>query len=237
MPLEGLAGLLEEAVRREVGAHRGREVKSLGDGLMVSFSSARRALSCAVAIQRAVGRSGRPARAHRPQHWGGHRRGRRLGGGCRERRRARLREGQGRRDPVLGDHQTARRERAGPRVPRPRARGTQGFPERWRLFEVVVPQARAPGLGQRTPFVQRTSARSNLPASRSRTNCCSSSRNIARIFGRRGGGEPVGFKQCPDRKADARGPEVAPYQPKTRSSRRTISEGRAFRAGAILNKK
>jgi class 3 adenylate cyclase len=40
-------------VRSEVQAHGGFEVKSQGDGFMVAFSSARRALDCAIAIQRA----------------------------------------------------------------------------------------------------------------------------------------------------------------------------------------
>jgi class 3 adenylate cyclase len=40
-------------VRSEVRAHGGFEVKAQGDGFMVAFSSARRALSCAIAIQRA----------------------------------------------------------------------------------------------------------------------------------------------------------------------------------------
>jgi class 3 adenylate cyclase len=40
-------------VRQQVQAHGGYEVKSQGDGFMVAFSSARRALECAIAIQRA----------------------------------------------------------------------------------------------------------------------------------------------------------------------------------------
>ncbi len=39
--------------RREVAAHRGHEVKSLGDGFMIVFSSAQRAALCAMAVQRA----------------------------------------------------------------------------------------------------------------------------------------------------------------------------------------
>jgi eukaryotic-like serine/threonine-protein kinase len=35
-----------------VAAHRGHEVKSLGDGFMIAFSSARRAALCAMAVQR-----------------------------------------------------------------------------------------------------------------------------------------------------------------------------------------
>jgi len=40
-------------IRQQVAAHQGFEVKSLGDGFMLAFSSARRALQCAIAIQRA----------------------------------------------------------------------------------------------------------------------------------------------------------------------------------------
>ena len=40
-------------IRREVASHGGFEVKSMGDGFMLAFSSARRALGCAMAIQRA----------------------------------------------------------------------------------------------------------------------------------------------------------------------------------------
>ena len=41
-------------VRQQVQMHGGFEVKCQGDGFMLAFSSARRALDCAVAIQRAV---------------------------------------------------------------------------------------------------------------------------------------------------------------------------------------
>ncbi|OGO47043.1 MAG: hypothetical protein A2W34_07495 [Chloroflexi bacterium RBG_16_64_32] len=40
-------------VREALKAHGGSEVKALGDGFMASFSSATRALECAIAIQRA----------------------------------------------------------------------------------------------------------------------------------------------------------------------------------------
>ncbi len=42
-------------VRQQVKAHGGFEVKSEGDGFMVAFGSARRALDCAIEIQRALG--------------------------------------------------------------------------------------------------------------------------------------------------------------------------------------
>ena len=44
----------EDLVRAQVESHGGREVKSLGDGFMVAFGSPRKAISCAVDIQRAL---------------------------------------------------------------------------------------------------------------------------------------------------------------------------------------
>src|SRR5438552_1320569 len=41
-------------IREQVGSNRGLEVKSQGDGFMVVFSTARRAILCAIAIQRAI---------------------------------------------------------------------------------------------------------------------------------------------------------------------------------------
>jgi class 3 adenylate cyclase len=41
-------------VRDQVRSHEGFEVKSQGDGFMIAFSSARRALECAIGIQRAL---------------------------------------------------------------------------------------------------------------------------------------------------------------------------------------
>jgi class 3 adenylate cyclase len=43
----------ERIVREALRAHGGAEVKALGDGFMASFSSATRALECAIAMQRA----------------------------------------------------------------------------------------------------------------------------------------------------------------------------------------
>ncbi len=47
-------------LRRAIGEHAGTEVKSLGDGLMVTFTDARSAVACAVAMQRAVATCGDP---------------------------------------------------------------------------------------------------------------------------------------------------------------------------------
>ncbi len=43
----------ERMVREELKAHGGSEVKTMGDGFMASFSSATKALECAIAMQRA----------------------------------------------------------------------------------------------------------------------------------------------------------------------------------------
>jgi len=45
---------LDELVRGQIAAHHGREVKGTGDGVMASFASARRAVTCAAGIQRAL---------------------------------------------------------------------------------------------------------------------------------------------------------------------------------------
>ena len=42
-----------EIFRREVAAHRGHEVQTFGDSFMIAFSSVRRAVLCAMALQRA----------------------------------------------------------------------------------------------------------------------------------------------------------------------------------------
>ncbi len=51
-------------VREQVATHGGFEVKSQGDGFMIAFQSARRALHCAIAIQRAFAAHNTPAPAY-----------------------------------------------------------------------------------------------------------------------------------------------------------------------------
>ena len=48
-------------VRDQIAAHGGFEVKSQGDGFMVAFGSARRALQCAITLQRAFAEHNRVA--------------------------------------------------------------------------------------------------------------------------------------------------------------------------------
>jgi adenylate cyclase len=49
-----ILGVVDELARRQVTAHGGRTIKSLGDGLMAVFASPRRAVACALALQEAV---------------------------------------------------------------------------------------------------------------------------------------------------------------------------------------
>ena len=46
-----------EIMRRQIGEHAGQEVKTAGDSFMVALNSARKAVECAVSVQRARERS------------------------------------------------------------------------------------------------------------------------------------------------------------------------------------
>ncbi len=62
---------IADGLLRRLYAHDGFEVKSQGDGFMLAFQSARRALQCAADIQRAFAernRSARPESASLPAH-------------------------------------------------------------------------------------------------------------------------------------------------------------------------
>jgi class 3 adenylate cyclase len=60
-----------QVVRDEVDAYGGFEVKAQGDGFMVAFSSARQAVLCAIAIQKALAaRGGEPVRVRMGLHTG-----------------------------------------------------------------------------------------------------------------------------------------------------------------------
>ena len=50
------------ALRAAVARHNGSEIKTTGDGLMLSFASAADAVSCAIALQQAAEQQGRQAR-------------------------------------------------------------------------------------------------------------------------------------------------------------------------------
>jgi class 3 adenylate cyclase len=60
----------DEVVRACVTEHGGHEVKHLGDGFMITFPSARRAVQCAAAVQRAVATMPEPVRVRIGLHAG-----------------------------------------------------------------------------------------------------------------------------------------------------------------------
>ena len=163
----------EEIVRDRVDHHGGHEIKALGDGFMVAFASPRKAISCAVEIQRALGDRNRadPGRELRV----------RIGINARE-----VSEKAG---DLFGAAVNAAARIAG------KARGGQilianvvkdlagmrpdlsyldrglfwlkGFPERWRLYEVLR-QAAGPAqelatpVHRKTEFVGRDAERADL---------------------------------------------------------------------------
>jgi class 3 adenylate cyclase/tetratricopeptide (TPR) repeat protein len=163
----------EDLVRAEVERHGGREVKSLGDGFMVAFGSPRKAISCAVDIQRVLDERNRSSP------------GREI--------RVRIGINTGEVSDVAGDLIGAA-VNAAARIAG-KARGGQilvanvvkdlagvrpdlsyidrglywlkGFPERWRLYEILrraagpVEELTAPTLGK-TRFVGRDSERADM---------------------------------------------------------------------------
>jgi class 3 adenylate cyclase/tetratricopeptide (TPR) repeat protein len=160
-----------ELVREQVEMHSGHEVKSLGDGFMVAFASARKAAACAVGIQRALEKHNR---RQPPDQRVRVRIGLNTGEVIQEeadlfgeavdaaaRIAAKAKGGQ-----ILVS-ETVRgvmgRARDVELVDRGRFR-LKGFPERWRLFEVVWQEERpaARALLERTPFVGREVERAEL---------------------------------------------------------------------------
>ena len=159
-----------ELVRQQVEQHCGHEVKSLGDGFMVAFASARKAVACAVGIQRVLEEHNR----EHPDQQVQVRTGLNTGEAIQEeadlfgqavnaaaRIAAKAKGGQ-----ILVS-ETVRgvmgRAKDVELVDRGRFR-LKGFPERWRLFEVVWHEeaAAAPALLERTPFVGRDAERAEL---------------------------------------------------------------------------
>ena len=169
-----ILGIQRDLVRRQVEQYSGLEVKSLGDGFMVAFASARDALACAVTIQQALAQ-------HNRQH-------------PHEQIRVRMGLSTGEAIQETADlfgetvnvaARVAGKAKGGqillsesvrgvlgritevPLVDRGRRFRLKGFPERWRLYEVDWRNARvrvgaAPILVDRTPFVGREMELSNL---------------------------------------------------------------------------
>src|SRR3989304_4432519 len=152
-----------DLVRKEVQEHSGQEVKTIGDGFMVAFASARRAVACAMALQRALGEHNR----RNPQQEVRVRMGLNTGEVIQEdadffgeavNAAARI-AAKAKGDQILVS-ETVRGVLGHARdvqlVDRGRFR-LKGFPERWRLHEVIWQEeaATAPTLVERTPFVGR----------------------------------------------------------------------------------
>lgn len=163
-----------ELIRAEIEHHRGHEVKTMGDGFMVVFASARDAVACSVAIQRALDTRNRaqPDRALRL------RAGLNTGEAIQEEddyfglavtAAARIMNKAKGGEIFISD---AVRGVLGPArdvklVDRGRVR-LKGFDERWRIHEVVWQAAAPPpapiDTGSRTPFVSRERERAQLIA-------------------------------------------------------------------------
>ena len=67
MAAQSVLDIQRRLLRRQVQTFSGREVKTLGDGLMMAFTSARDAVNCAVAIQRAIAEHNRQGRKRLPE--------------------------------------------------------------------------------------------------------------------------------------------------------------------------
>jgi class 3 adenylate cyclase len=160
-----------DLTRQKVEENSGYEVKSLGDGFMVAFASARKAVACAVGIQRAL------EEHNRNQSLNEHvliRIGLNTGEVIHEEEdlfgeavnaAARIAAKAKGSQILISDATKGVLGRAQDveLVDRGRFR-LKGFPERWRLFEVVWREetAAAPTLVERTPFVGREAERAQL---------------------------------------------------------------------------
>src|SRR5712692_7136940 len=164
-----------EFVRAQIGEHGGHEVKTMGDGFMVAFASARAAVDCAVGIQRCLDEDNR---SHAMEDYVRVRVGLHTGEVIRQdgdlfgeavnaaaRIMAKATGGQilvSETVKVVLGH-----GRDTDLVDRGRYR-MKGFPERWRLYEVLwrTEEAAAvhvaPVLSERTPYVGREAERAEL---------------------------------------------------------------------------
>ena len=164
-----------ELVRRQVREHGGHEVKSMGDGFMIAFASARAAVDCAVAIQRHLNDNNRSqaaedhVRVRAGLHTGevvnqdGDLFGEAVNAAARI--MAKATGGQ------ILISETVRgvlgHGRDSELLDRGRFR-MKGFPERWKLYEVLWRSKDEPAsdvtpvLAERTPFVGREAERAEL---------------------------------------------------------------------------
>ena len=130
-------------IREQLQAHDGYEVKTMGDGFMVAFQSAKKGLDCAIAIQRAfdghnASDGGAREGPHRPARGRGDQGGRRLLRQERHPRVARRRQGQRRRDPgVVAAARAGRSSVGAVTFGEPREVELKGLKGKHLIFEVV----------------------------------------------------------------------------------------------------
>jgi predicted ATPase/class 3 adenylate cyclase len=163
-----------ELVRQQIEHHSGQEVKTLGDGFMVAFSSARSAVDCAVAVQRALAEHNLKATEEQVHVRIGMNTGEAIekegdlfGSAVDAAARVMSKAAGGQilisdntRDAIGVGKDVAILDR-GPFW-------LKGFPERWRLYEVLWQEGKGsavaapPRLAERTPFVGREDERADL---------------------------------------------------------------------------
>src|SRR3990172_5912396 len=160
----------DDLVRQQIEQHSGQEVKTIGDSFMVAFGSARKAVDCAVAVQRALEEHNRRSPGQQVQVGIGLKTGEvvqeedDLFGAAVD--AAKRIESKAKGGQVLVS-ETVRAVIGSVKdlafVDRGRFR-LKGFPERWRLFEVVWQEetSAGPALSDRTPFVGREAERAEL---------------------------------------------------------------------------
>ena len=160
-----------ELVRQQIEEHSGHEVKGLGDGFMVAFASARKAVACSVGIQRALEEHNRSKPLDEQVLI---RIGLNTGEVIQE-------EADLFGETVNAAARVAEKAKGGQILVSEMVRGLlgrspdvelvdrgrsrlKGFPERWRLYEVVWQEqaTTAPALMERTPFVGREAERAEL---------------------------------------------------------------------------
>jgi class 3 adenylate cyclase/tetratricopeptide (TPR) repeat protein len=163
-----------ELVRQQIEQCSGQEIKTIGDSFMVAFASARSAVNCAVAVQRALAEHNGANPDEQVQV--------RIGLNTGE---AIEKEGDLFGAAVDAASRIMSKAAGGQVLVSEHTRGVigtakdvslidrgpfwlKGFPERWRLYEVIWHEDRIstaavlPHIGQRTPFVGRESERADL---------------------------------------------------------------------------
>ena len=163
-----------DLVRKQIEHHSGQEVKTMGDSFMVAFGSARSAVNCAVAVQQALAEHNHKAMEEQIHVRIGMNTGEAIekegdlfGSAVDAAARVMSKAAGGQ---ILIPENTRDAIGAGEEVTL-LDRGPfwlKGFPERWRLYEVlwhgdkISTAAVLPHVGKQTPFVGRESERADL---------------------------------------------------------------------------